>query len=102
VEHSFGSPVPGVRSFQDSRLCVSVALLLKVVMPPGAMVPSVSKVCIKNYGASLTKNFKLAHFEMIINMVSCLTYAHCLFLCYTQFAKEDADCDGRNKLISTL
>ncbi len=32
--HSFGVP-DGVWSFQDSRVCVSVAILLKVVMLPG-------------------------------------------------------------------
>ena len=34
VEHSFGVP-DGVRSFQDSRVCISVALLPKLVMLPG-------------------------------------------------------------------
>ena len=32
--HSFGVP-DGVRSFQDSRVCISVALLPKLVMLPG-------------------------------------------------------------------
>jgi hypothetical protein len=34
VEHSFGLP-DGVRSFQDSRVCISVALLPKLVILPG-------------------------------------------------------------------
>ncbi len=44
---SFGVP-DGVRSIQDSRARVSVALLLKVVMLPGAGATSVLEVCIKN------------------------------------------------------
>jgi hypothetical protein len=34
VEHSFGVP-DRVWSFQDSRVCISVALLPKLVMLPG-------------------------------------------------------------------
>jgi len=34
VNHSFGGP-DGVRPFQDSRVCISVALLPKLVMLPG-------------------------------------------------------------------
>ena len=43
MEHSFGLP-DDVRSFQDSRACVSVALLLKVVILPGAGFKCVGSV----------------------------------------------------------
>jgi hypothetical protein len=50
-------PVSGVRSF----VCVSVALLLKVVMLPGAGAPRNTEVYIKNCGTASTENFTLAH-----------------------------------------
>ncbi len=56
MEHSLGLP-DGVWSFQDSRACVSVAFLLKVVMLPGAWASSVSEVCIKNCGAARLRIF---------------------------------------------
>ena len=70
VEHSFGVP-DGVWSFQDSRelvSLVSLSLLVKVVMPPGAWASSVSAVSIKNCGAASTENVKLAPFEMVISI----------------------------------
>ena len=69
-----GCRVPGVWSFQDSRVCVSVVLLLKVVIPPDTVVSSVLKVCIKNYGAVL-------------------------ILTVRPFAKEDPDREEHNKLM---
>ena len=61
----------GVWSFQDSRelvSLVSLSLLVKVVMPPGAWASSVSAVPIKNCGAASTENVKLAPFEMVISI----------------------------------
>lgn len=42
-------------------------------------------------GAASTKNFKLAHFEMVINIGFLSDHrTHSLFPCYAQVSKEDA------------
>ena len=92
----------GVRSFQDSRelvSLVSLSLLVKVVMPPGAWASSVSAVSIKNCGAASTENVKLAPFEMVISIgwVAWLTYAHTLCFSFYTVSEEDADRKARNK-----
>jgi len=48
---------------------MAVALLLKVVMLPGAGAASrvLEVYYIKHCGAASTDNFKLAHFQMVIN-----------------------------------
>jgi hypothetical protein len=53
---------------------MTVALLLKVVMLPGAGASRVLKFCIKHCGAASTENFKLAHFQMVINQSSSIGF----------------------------
>ena len=81
----------GVRSFQDSRelvSLVSLSLLVKVVMPPGAWASSVSAVSIKNCGAASTENVKLAPFEMVISIgYSADMRTHTLFLFLHSFRR---------------
>jgi hypothetical protein len=56
MEHSFGV-LDGVRSFQDSCSCVSVALLPKVVILPVAWASSGSEVQVKNWGSKTGQRF---------------------------------------------
>jgi hypothetical protein len=59
-------------------------------MMPGAWTSSVSEVYIKKCGAASSENFKLAHFEMAINIGFLLDIR-------TQLL-QDADHEARNKI----